>query len=62
MEVLVENKLKDKPNFFGRSQFMTPVSIESDSCKPGDLVNVKITSFNQTRLFGLHQVSKVEAA
>ena len=62
MEVLIENKLKDKKNFFGRNKFMTPVSVESNSCKPGDLLNVKITSFNQTRLFGSHQISKVEAA
>jgi tRNA A37 methylthiotransferase MiaB len=62
MEVLIENKLQDKPNFFGRNKFMTPVSIESTSCKPGDLVNVKITSFNQTRLFGSYQTSKIEAA
>ena len=52
-EVLVENKLDEKEKYFGRTKYMTPVIFESDNCKPGELVNVKITSFNQKNLFSL---------
>ena len=41
---------------------MTPVIFESDNCKIGELVNVKITSFNYSNLFGFHKISKVKAA
>ena len=61
-EVLVENKLSEKKKYFGRTKFMTPVKFESSSCKPGDLVDVKITSFNHTGLFGVNGNKKVEAA
>ena len=61
-EVLIENKLKGQEKYFGRTQFMTPVIFESDNCKPGELVNVKITSFNRNNLFGFHKMNKVKAA
>ena len=61
-EVLIENKLDRQKKYFGRTQYMTPVIFESDNCKPGELVNVKITSFNQNNLFGFHKISKVKAA
>ena len=61
-EVLVENKLNNQKKFFGRTIYMTPVIFESDNCKPGELVNVKITSFNQNNLFGFHKFDKVKAA
>jgi len=61
-EVLVENKLNDQGKYFGRTKFMTPVIFETDNCKPGELVNIKITSFNLKNLFGLHKANKVEAA
>jgi hypothetical protein len=41
---------------------MTPVIFETDNCKPGELVNIKITSFNLKNLFGFHKTNKVEAA
>ena len=44
-EVLIENKLKDQEKYFGRTKYMTPVIFESEKCKPGDLINVKITSY-----------------
>ena len=34
----------------------------SNNCKPGELVDVKITSFNQSSLFGIHYANKVQAA
>ena len=61
-EVLVENKLKNEEKYFGRTQFMTPVKFTSYKCSPGDLINVKITSFNQNGLFGTHEKSKTIAA
>ena len=61
-EVLVENKLQDQNKFFGRSIYMTAVIFESNNCKPGDLVNVKITSFNKNNLFGFHTNKKEKAA
>jgi len=61
-EVLVENKLKNEEKYFGRTQFMTPVKFSSYKCRPGDLINVKITSFNQNGLFGIHEKSRTIAA
>ena len=61
-EVLIENKLNKQEKYFGRNEYMTPVIFESDNCKPGELVNVKITSFNQNNLFGFHKANKVKAA
>jgi tRNA-2-methylthio-N6-dimethylallyladenosine synthase len=61
-EVLIENKLEKQNKYFGRTKFMTPVKFESKNCKLGDLVDVKITSFNQNSLFGSHANNKIEAA
>ena len=61
-EVLIENKLDNQEKYFGRTKFMTPVIFESYNCKPGELVNVKITSFSHNNLFGFHQANKVKAA
>ena len=61
-EVLVENKLDNQEKYFGRTKYMTPVIFEADNCKTGELVNVKITSFNQKNLFGIYKTNKVEAA
>ena len=62
-EVLVENKLSNQSNFFGRTKYMIPVIIESDNCKPGELMNVKITSHSQNYLFGFKIINKkVKAA
>ena len=41
---------------------MTPVIFETDNCKIGELVNVKITSFNQKNLFGIYKTNKMKAA
>jgi tRNA A37 methylthiotransferase MiaB len=59
---LVENKLHNQPNFFGRTKHMIPVIIESENCKPGEIINVKINSFNKKNLFGLHEDNKIKAA
>ncbi len=62
IEVLVENKLKNKNSFFGRARKMTPVIFESTSCNPGDLIHVEIISSNQNNLFGKHMQNKFKAA
>ena len=62
IEVLVENKLKNKNSFFGRARKMTPVIFESTSCNPGDLIQVEIISSNQNNLFGKHMENKFKAA
>jgi len=61
-EVLVENKLKDQEKYFGRTKNMIPVIFESDNCKPGDIVDVRIISFKKKNLFGLHKINKIKAA
>ena len=61
-QVIIENKLKDQDKYFGRTKYMTPVIFQSNNCKPGELGNVKITSFNQNNLFGFHNYTKVRAA
>jgi len=61
-EVLIENKFDTQEKYFARTEFMTPVIVRSSYCKPGELINVKITSFNQKNLLGIHQGNRVEAA
>tara|TARA_Y100000590_G_scaffold362584_1_gene419826 strand:- start:3013 stop:4311 length:1299 start_codon:yes stop_codon:yes gene_type:complete len=61
-EVLVENKMKNQEKFFGRTKDLTPVIFESNVCKPGELICVKITSFNLKNLFGFHKNDKEKAA
>jgi len=61
-EVLIENKLKNQAKYFGRTQYMTPVIIDGDNCKYGDVVNIKITSFNKKNLFGTYKNNRVKAA
>ena len=61
-EVLVENKMTDSNKYFGRTKHMTPVKFESNNCKLGDLVIIKITSYNNKTLFGLHKTNNKKAA
>ena len=61
-EVLVENKLDKQEKYFGRTRYMTPVLFEGNDYKPGDLVNVKIQSYNKNNLFGFCKINKVKAA
>ena len=41
---------------------MTPVKLQSDKCKEGELIDVKITSFDKNGLFGTHVNNKEEKA
>ena len=42
-EVLIENKLDNQNKFFGRTKYMTPVIVDSDKCKSGEIITVKIS-------------------
>jgi tRNA-2-methylthio-N6-dimethylallyladenosine synthase len=61
-EVMIENKLENEPKYFGRTKFMTPVKFDSSNSMPGELIMVKITSCNQSSLFGYHKENKDKAA
>ena len=61
-EVLVENKLSDQNKYFGRTKFMTPVKFYLNNFKKGELINVKINSFNRNSLFGIYTINKNEKA
>ena len=61
-EVLIENKLEKQNKYFGRTKLMIPVIFESEKCKIGELIKVKITSFNKKNLFGFHQQNTEKAA
>ena len=61
-EVLIENKLNNQEKYFGRTKHLIPVIFKANNCKPGELVNVKITSFNQKNLFGIYNTNKMKAA
>ena len=61
-EVLIENKSKNKNSFFGRTKFMTPVKVESDNCKIGEEIDVKVTSSNKNSLFGFDNSNEEKAA
>ena len=41
---------------------MTAVKFESDNCKIGDLLDIKIKSYNKNTLFGLEKINKIKAA
>ena len=61
-EVLVENKLEEQDQYFGRTKFMEPVIFQSNDCKSGQIANVKINSCNRNNLFGVHKLSNSERA
>ena len=52
MNVLIENLTEDKIKFFGRSEYMTPIIINSSEDNTGKVMPVKITSSNKNTLFG----------
>ena len=52
VEVLVENKLKNQENYFGRNVFFNSVLFEGEDKYIGKIVNVKIEKTNRNTLFG----------
>ena len=61
-EVLIENKLNNQDKFFGRTKYMTPVICKINNCKPGNLKNIKITSFSKKSLFSNEENSEIKVA
>ena len=59
---MVENKLTKQNSYFGRTQKMTSVIFTSEFCKPGDLIDVLITSSNQNNLFGKYKTESFRLA
>ena len=52
IEVLVENRNKDKTKLFGRSEYMTSVLLNGNDSLIGKIVKVKIQNSNQNTLTG----------
>jgi tRNA-2-methylthio-N6-dimethylallyladenosine synthase len=52
ISVLVENQMKDKKKFFGRSEYMTSVIFDGKKENIGKVIPVKIISSNKNTLFG----------
>ena len=52
INVLVENRTKDKTKFFGRSEYMTPVIFDGNGDDVGKVIKVKIKQSNRNTLFG----------
>jgi len=52
LNVLVENLTKSDQNFFGRSEYLTPVIFSAKKTDIGKVLAVKITKSNRTTLFG----------
>ena len=50
--VLFENNIKNKNEFFGRDEFSNSVIVKSNENLIGEIREVKITNINQNTLFG----------
>ena len=62
-EILIENKLNNnKKRYFGRDKYMNAVFFDANNCKIGDLINIKINSFNKKNLFGVYKTHNMRAA
>ena len=61
-EVLFENKMKDQDKYFGRDKFLNSIVVESKKNLTGQLLDVKINSFNHNSLFGEIFSNKTEIA
>ena len=49
--MLVENKTNESSEFFGRSEYMTPVIFDGNNDEVGKIVKVQIIKSNQNTLF-----------
>ena len=58
MEVLVENRMQNQLELFGRNKFNNSVIFEGDKNNIGKIVKVKIESTNQNSLFGIIKNNK----
>ena len=62
VNVLVENKMRNQDNLFGRNEYMTSVIFNGDENFVGKVVPVKIKSSNQNSLYGEININNTEAA
>jgi len=62
IEVLVENKIKDKNKLFGRNKYLNSVIFQGDTENIGKIIKVKIESSNQNSLFGKIENNSMRAA
>ena len=61
-KILKEEVSEKQEKYLGRTKDMTSVIFSGENCKPGELVDIKITSFNKKNLFGTYKPSKIKAA
>ena len=62
-EVLVENRMKNRNQHFGRTRDLTPVILsQSKDSDIGKILDVKIEECNQNSLFGRKKIVESEAA
>ena len=52
VDVLVENKMKNQNNFFGRNVYFNSVIFDGEESNIGKIVKVKVEDYNQNSLFG----------
>ena len=52
IDVLVENKLKDQKEYFGRNEYLNSVILDADEEDIGKIVKVNVEKSNQNTLFG----------
>ena len=52
IEVLFENKLINQNKYFGRDKFLNSVIVQSEKDLTGQILDIKINSFNHNGLFG----------
>ena len=63
IDVLVENKMQKSFEFFGRSEYMTPVIFNGNDEDIGKIVKIKINNSNRNTLFGkIVEKSKLKVA
>jgi tRNA-2-methylthio-N6-dimethylallyladenosine synthase len=55
VNVLVENKMKDRVKLFGRTEYMTSVIFNGNEESIGKIAQVEITTSNQNGLFGIQK-------
>ena len=52
VKVLFENRMKNKNKYFGRDEYLNPVVVECDDDLSGEVMQVKVSNYNQNTLFG----------
>jgi len=62
-KVLIENKMKNEPSYFGRIANSTPVVISNGNEKDiGKIIDVRIENYNRNTLFGVKENTEREVA